>query len=308
MKPTRYPRSFSIMVSILMILALAGCAVVEKGAEVLEQGGKISSQDKELITKTSEAARSSFRDLSEEEEYYIGRSVAALILARYKVWEDTPATNYVNLLTQAVALFSERPEIYAGYHTLILDSEEVNALAAPGGFIFLTRGLLKICPDEDALAGVLAHEIGHISARHGLQAIRKSRLLEAFKLLAAEAAERLAPERVAKLTELFEGALDDIVVQLVERGYDRRSEIEADSLALRTINRSGYAAEGLLHFLEKLSEQETKETALKGWFRTHPKPQDRLEKLRAAAASSPKEARAARERTARFQKIASAWK
>ncbi len=297
-----------LVLVIFLTVSLVSCAVVEKGAEVLEQGGKISTQDKELITKTSQAARTTFRDLSEEEEYYIGRSVAALILARYKVWNNSAATNYVNLLTQAVALFSDRPEIYAGYHVLILDSEEVNAMAAPGGFIFITRGLLKTCPDEDALAGVLAHEIAHISARHGLQAIKKSRLIEAFKLLAVETAERLAPEKVGQLTELFEGALDDIVVQLVERGYDRQAEMEADSLALNTVNRAGYTPQGLIHFLEKLAEKETKESTLKGWFSTHPKPQDRVEKLKTQVASGAAQASPPKTRTARFQKIASSWK
>lgn len=306
MKPNLY--YFSLAFVIFLTIFLGGCAVVEKGAQVLEQGGKISTQDKELITKTSKAARTTFRDLSEEEEYYIGRSVAALILARYKVWDNPSATNYINLLTQAVALYSDRPEIYEGYHVLLLDSEEVNALAAPGGFIFITRGLLKTCPDEDALAGVLAHEIGHVSARHGLQAIKKSRLVEAFKLLAVEAAERLAAEKVGQLTELFEGALDDIVAQLIERGYDRQAEMEADSLALKTVNRAGYSPAGLILFLEKLSEKEARERALKGWFSTHPKPQDRLEKLRAQASSSAGQAGPSRVRTARFQKIASTWK
>jgi predicted Zn-dependent protease len=298
---------FKALCLTVSILFLVNCAVTQKGAEILEKTGKITSEDKELITKTSEAVRSSFRDLSEEEEYYIGRSVAALILSKYKVWDNSKATNYVNLLTQAVALFSDRPEIYAGYHTLILDTDEINALAAPGGFIFLTRGLLRLCSDEDTLAGIIAHEIGHISARHGLQAIKKSRLIEAFKLLASETAERLAPERLAQLTNLFEGTLDDIVGQLIERGYDRRSEYEADSLSLATLQRAAYSPQGMLHFLEVLAQTKTKTTSLKGWFSTHPEPKDRHERLKAEVSLAKEQVIIPKVRSSRFQKVASTW-
>ncbi len=288
-------------------MALICCAAVQKGTEVLEQAGKISAEDKQLINKMGDAIGTSFRDLSEEEEFYIGRSVAAQILSRYKVWNNQVATNYVNLITQALALFSDRPEIYAGYHALILDSEEINAMAAPGGFIFLTRGLLQLCPDEDTLASVLAHEIAHISSRHGLQAIKKARLMEVFKLLAEEASGRLAPERIKKLTELFEGALDDIVGQLIEKGYDRKQEYEADALATALVRRAGYSPAGLVYFLEILSQQEVKGKGLKGWFSTHPRPQERREKIKTQLLSTEGKTPQAEARKARFQKVAAAW-
>ena len=78
---------------------------------------------------------------------------------------------------------SDLPETFGGYHFLILDSDEINAFAAPGGFIFVTRGLLRCCKHEDAAAAVLAHEIGHVELRHGLQAIKKSRITTALTTL-----------------------------------------------------------------------------------------------------------------------------
>lgn len=293
---------------------LASCASwQQKGQEILDKANQISEKDKELLLKTGGALRSSFQDLTDEEEYYIGRSVSALILSRYPVWNNQAATSYLNLLAQAISLYSDRPEIYAGYHVLILDSEEINALSAPGGFIFITRGLLRLCPDEDTLAGIMAHEIGHISARHGLQAIKKSRLLEAFKLLASEAAERLAPHKMAQLTDIFEGALEDIVIQLIERGYDRKAEYEADSLALKTLHRSGYSAQGLVNFMEELDKEainkkKEKAGALKGWLSTHPAPQERLKRLETEISSWKEGMEILKIRTVRFQKIASTWK
>ncbi len=83
----------------------------------------------------------------------------------------------------------DRPEIFAGYHFLVLDTDEVNAMAAPGGFIFVTKGLVKRCGDEETMAAILAHEIGHVAERHGLQSIKKSRLIDAFKVIGSEASQ-----------------------------------------------------------------------------------------------------------------------
>lgn len=308
------PKNIIVLLGLGFFLFTSCASWQQKGQKILEKVNQISDEDKELLLKTGEALRSSFQDLTDEEEYYIGRSVSALILSRYKVWNNQAAINYLNLLAQAISLYSDRPEIYAGYHVLTLDSEEINALSAPGGFIFITRGLLRLCPNEDSLAGIIAHEIGHISARHGLQAIKKSRLLEAFKLLASEAAERLAPDKMKQLTDIFEGALEDIVAELIERGYDRKAEYEADSLALKTLRRSGYSAQGLVNFMEELAKKEEinknkeKARALKGWLSTHPAPQERLKRLETEISSWREGMEILEIRTTRFQKIASTWK
>jgi predicted Zn-dependent protease len=156
---------------------LASCSVVQKGADILAESGKISESDRQSIVKTSEALRSTFADITDEEEYYIGRSVAALILSYYPAYENEALTSYINTVGQAVVFSSARPEIYAGYHFLILDTDEVNAMAAPGGFIFISKGLLRRCANEEMLAAILAHEVGHVCAKHGLQSIKKSRLI-----------------------------------------------------------------------------------------------------------------------------------
>ena len=224
--------------------------------------------------------RSTFSEITEQEEYYIGRAVSALILSRYKVLGNAGLTDYVNVCGKTVSYSSDRPETFGGYHFLILDTDEVNALAAPGGFVFVTKGLVKRCKDEEMLASILAHEIGHVSAKHGLQSIKKSRLVDAFKVLGKEAATRYGSKELAELTGIFENVLGDIVESLVEKGYDRKYEYEADKLGVKFAAATGYDPNGLARFLKTMTGGPAAGGA-KGWFKTHPSAEDRLGKVNA---------------------------
>jgi predicted Zn-dependent protease len=257
---------------------LSGCSVVQQGAKVLSDTGKLSEKDRDSIIKTSEAVRSTFSEITEQEEYYIGRAVAALVLSKYKIYDNGGLTNYVNVLGKAISYSSDRPETYGGYHFLVLDSDEVNALAAPGGFVFVTKGLIKRCKDEEMLASILAHEIGHVSAKHGLASIKKSRLVDTFKILGKEAATRYGSKELAELTGIFENVLGDIVESLVEKGYDRKYEYEADKLAVKFASGTGYDPNGLTRFLKTMVGGGSGASG-KGWFKTHPSAEDRLEKV-----------------------------
>lgn len=262
----------------LASLVLAQCSVVQEGAKVLGDTGKISEKDRDSIVKTSEAVRSTFAEITEQEEYYIGRAVSALILSRYKAYANDALTDYVNVCGKTISYSSDRPETFGGYHFLVLDTDEINALAAPGGFVFVTRGLLKSCKDEEMLASILAHEIGHVASKHGLQSIKKSRLVDAFKVLGKEAATRYGPKELAELTGIFENVLGDIVESLVEKGYDRKYEYEADKLAVKYAAATGYDPNGLARFLKTMTGSPAAGGA-KGWFKTHPSAEDRLGKV-----------------------------
>ena len=168
-----------------------------------------------------------------------------------------------------MALFSDRPETFAGYHFQVLDTDEVNALAAPGGMIFLTKGLIERCADEESLAAILAHEIGHVAARHGLQSIKKSRLVDAFRLMEQGTIQKYAPGELSQLTGIFEDVLGDIVESLVERGYDRKYEYEADELALKTAFAAGFDPTGLDSLPPDHGRRPVAASG-KGWFKTHP--------------------------------------
>ena len=288
-------------------LLLAQCSVVQEGAKVLGDTGKISEKDKDSIVKTSEAVRTTFSEITEQEEYYIGRAVSALILSRYKVLGNTGLTDYVNTCGRAISYSSDRPETYGGYHFLILDTDEVNALAAPGGFVFITKGLLKRCKDEEMMASILAHEIGHVSAKHGLASIKKSRLVDAFKVLGKEAATRYGSKELAQLTGIFENVLGDIVESLVEKGYDRKYEYEADKLGAKYAAATGYDPNGLARFLKTMTGGPAAGGA-KGWFKTHPSAEDRLGKVNSQIKGMKAAPKMLDVRTARFLQAAKGLK
>ncbi len=260
------------------VLVLAGCSVLDKGTQILGQAETVVDKGEKAV-ETAKKLRSAFSDFTEEEEFYIGRSVAAIILGQYPALNNPALNQYVNKVGNAVAMFSARPEIYAGWHFQVLNTDEVNALAAPGGFIFITKGLLKRCPDEESLGLILAHEVGHVVAKHGLQSIQKANLTQAFTTIGAEAVQAYGPAQLAQVTAAFEGVLSDIVEKLITRGYDRKYEYEADDLAVDIGSGTGFDPNGISRFLQTMVGDKSAVSG-KGWFKTHPTPEQRLERVK----------------------------
>ena len=240
--------------------------------------GALNEEKAKAIQREVAKAAKSFEDFTPEQEYYIGRAVGAMILSRYKPYESPEANLYLNTLGQSLAQFSELPETFNGYHFLILDSEDINAFSAPGGLIFVSRGLIRCCEHEDALAAVLAHEIGHVQFKHGLQAIRKSRITSAITTLAIKGAKGLGSEKLAALTETFEGSIRDITSTLVNSGYSRSFEKSADKAAVSILDRTGYNPQGLIEML-KIMQKKLKPGGL-DFAKTHPSPSFRIASLR----------------------------
>lgn len=250
--------------------------LLKKAAEKAKDTAERNQDKIESVKKTASAFRKSAAEISDSEEHYIGRAVAAEILAKHPPVPDALLQGYVQAVGEAVAMASPRPETYGGYHFLVLDAAEPNALAAPGGFIFITKGLLEGIKTEDELAAVLAHEIAHVAERHGLKTIKKSRLTQAFSILAVEAGKNYGGADLAKLAESFDGAVGDIVNSLVVKGYSREAEYEADREGCRTSAGAGYAPEGMKGVLENLGKMKGRF----GWYKTHPSPKARLKELR----------------------------
>lgn len=233
--------------------------------------------DTDTIKKSYQGGKklvSGFEDITPEQEYYIGRSVAAIILSQYKPLDHERSRSYVNVMGQTLAQVSDRPETFGGYRFMVLDTEEINALSAPGGFIFVTKGLLECCRNEDAMASVLAHEIGHVQRKHGLQAIQKSRITEGVTTLALAGTSTFSGGALADLTKAFDGALTDITSTLIDSGYSRAFEDEADTDAVTILKRVGYDPNTMVDMLEVMKERIKPDG--KGFARTHPSPEDRI--------------------------------
>ena len=257
---------------------ICGCQTMEAMTDIGTSLGKsigvITKSQAKSISKSSKAVARSFEDFTPEQEYYIGRTVGAVIINKYKPYHNQIANAYINLLGQTLASASDMPETFNGYHFSILDSDEINALAAPGGLIFITRGMLRCCRNEDAVAAVLAHEIGHVQFKHGLQAIKKSRITSALVTIGTESAKTFGKEDLARLTATFEDSISDITSTLVNNGYARNFERQADIAAVTILKRVGYDPNGLVNML-KVMDKKLKPGGL-DFAKTHPSPASRI--------------------------------
>jgi predicted Zn-dependent protease len=202
--------------------------------------------------------------VSDEDEIQIGREVAANLAARYHLVEDAAKVHYVNLVGQAVVRHCDRQKI--PYHFGILHTAEINALAAPGGYVFITQGLLDSLKDESELAGVLAHEVTHITRQHVVKAIRQANLLEGGKDLASATGKDMSQY----------SQLSDFSVNLLSNGLSRDDELEADKLGTVLAAKAGYDAYGLRRSIQSLAAKEKADLFLAHFNKTHPPAADRL--------------------------------
>jgi len=267
---------------LLALLTVTACATVETATTLAtvvgEQAGVLTPSQAESVRKSTAAVSRSLEDFTPEQEYYIGRAVGAVVLSKYPVYANAPVNQYVNTLGQTLAAASNKPELFGGYHFIVLDSNDINAFATPSGLIFVTRGLIRCCPTEDALAAVLAHEIGHVQLRHGMQSIEKARMTEALTVLAQEGAKTLGSREVAQLTETFSGAISDIANSMISNGYSRTFEYQADQASVDLTRRIGYNPEGLIDMLTFM-EKKLKPGGL-DFAKTHPAPRNRITEIR----------------------------
>ncbi len=179
-------------------------------------------------------------------EMRFGREVAARVLARYGLYDNAQLTKYVNLVGNAVALNTGRPELQ--FHFGVLDTEEINAYAAPGGYVFVTKGALARMQDEAELAGVLAHEIAHIAERH---VVKELNIKGSDPSGAGGLAMVIgAPTEAARTA--FSQFVDKAVDMLFKDGYKRDDEAQADRDAVMFTALTGYDPAALSRYFERL--------------------------------------------------------
>jgi beta-barrel assembly-enhancing protease len=210
--------------------------------------------------------------VSEEQEQRMGDAIAADINRKIPLVHDPLLLVYINRLGLRIAQQSERPDV--PYRFYIVNSAVVNAFALPGGHIYVTRGLIQRTSTASELSAVLAHEIGHVAARHGAQALeRELRTGSVVSML-----YQLLPWREPALLE--QEALQ-IGGRLWFATHSRRAEREADRLAVRYLINAGVDPEGMLSMLEGLIDEEAEgpQRAVE-WFSTHPTTENRLQVLR----------------------------
>ena len=257
---------------------LSGCA----GMPDIEVAG-ISTAS---IARVGKAIAKTTEEITPEQEYYLGRAVSANLYSRFKPYVNHSQTEYLNMVGQQLALSSDVPETFGGYHFAILDSNDINAFAAPGGFVFVTKGMLDCCQHEDALAAVLAHEISHVQLKHGIGAISKSRWTEVLLVLGSETASHFTDAEFKQLVGLLKGSVEDILTNMVEDGYSRSAEYEADKYAIKIMDQAGYLNRGMGDMLNIMGKR-LKPGGI-DFFKTHPSPANRIEELASSVNNSTK--------------------
>ena len=200
-----------------------------------------------------------YADLSDvEAEIVFGRELSARILGNYSLLDDEKINRYVNLVGKAMALYAGRPEIK--YHFGVLDSDEINAFAAPGGYIFITRGALIKMDNEAQLAAVLAHEIAHIVKRHVVKELN----IRGDEGSAVGGIASLVGGATGSFRVALEQTLDDAADILFNKGYKAKDEIEADKIGVLLASVAGYDPSALKEFLNNVRSFEREDKTYKG--------------------------------------------
>jgi predicted Zn-dependent protease len=206
-----------------------------------------------------------------EEEKAIGGALAVEAFQRFGPPANNPMlVRYVNLVGTSVALHSNRPDI--PYHFAVLNHNQPNAFATPGGYVFVTVGLLRLARSEAELAGVLGHEIAHVTQKHALQTLQRSQILQGLSELTLTALD--------KNPAMFDKVLNEMSSLLFDRGLDQNLEFEADRLGAEYAARVGYSPTGLQRVLARLARQQGYRQT--GLFKTHPDPRLRAQRLHQA--------------------------
>jgi len=238
------------------LLALTACAEVQQIAE--EQARRSGNPQLAQAIQGTGTLISGLLPIGEEEEQSLGTSIALQVVARSGgLYEQPELTRYVNLVGRAVAATSDRPNLE--YRFAVLNDQSLNAFATPGGYVFVTRGLLKQVKNEAELAAVLGHEIGHISQKHMLDVIQRTKQIAGISQAGLAYANQDP--------RAFQQLIDTVAKKLLDEGYDQGKETQADRLGVVFAARVGYDATAYLGLLNRLKGLRGDDRAL---FKTHP--------------------------------------
>lgn len=202
--------------------------------------------------------------LSFDQEVQLGAEADKSIVAEYGLYDDPKIAAYIDQLGQSMAKISHRPTLQ--FHFRVLDSPVINAFALPGGYVYITRGILAYMNSEAELAGVIGHEIGHITARHGAKAYTRAQLAQV-----GFGAAYVFSETFRQFSDVAQ-----VGVGLLFLRFSRDQERQSDELGVQYSTALGYDASDMSKFFGTLDRlQEESGQSLPGWFSTHPNPEDR---------------------------------
>lgn len=196
--------------------------------------------------RVSAVDRDTYSDADTSEELSFGREIAARLLGQFKMTGNEELQKYVNLVGTSLTSNCSRPEL--DFHFVVVDSSEINAYSTPGGYVFVTTAVLANMENEAELAGVLAHEIAHVTERH----IVKELSLKGVEKSAVSSIAALIGGASESAGIAFSQAVDKTMDILLRDGYKKGDEMQADATAVLLCAFSGYDPSGLMTFLDKV--------------------------------------------------------
>jgi predicted Zn-dependent protease len=230
----------------------------------------LGSVDWKKAAETVKKVHTANADIDEPQEITLGEGIASNLLGAAPLLNNPAVQQYVNRVGRWLTLQTERPDL--PWQFGVLDDNDVNAFAAPGGYVFITKGLLAQMNSEAELAGVLAHEISHVLRKHHLQAIKKGARTELLADLANDALRNNGKD--PRLTKLVSAG-----TEVYARGLDKNDEYEADRMGVVIAARAGYDPYGLPAVLQTLQSINPSDSSVALMFKTHPALADRLSLL-----------------------------
>jgi predicted Zn-dependent protease len=259
--------------------SLTIAAVLFSGSLAFAQfGGLDLNKLKKGIDNAKDAAKiAKVAGIGPKEERAIGDSVALEIISRFGgLVRDDDIMRRVNLVGLALARSSDRPDLEWRFG--VLDSDTVNAFSAPGGYVFITRALYELAANDEVLAGILGHEIAHITRRHALKIVERNEASSGMKsqLLKRSGDARQANAQVQQINSVAGVDLSGMLTTILVNGFDAPTEYEADKVGRALAVTNGFAPGGLRAALLQLQARgENRQTM----FSTHPPVSDRIKRL-----------------------------
>ena len=222
------------------------------------------------LMKKADSVAKAYDDwnFSDAEERDLGSDISAKLRDKYGVVQDKAVHKYVTLVGSVLAQQSSRPNL--PWTFIVLDTDGVNAFASPSGFIHITRGALALIQNEAELADVLGHEIGHVTEKHTINAIKKAKAGTAATNAAGKAAR----------SEFLKQVGDAMYSNILENKYDRGDEIGADQVGVKLASAAGWAPTGLSAFLTRLAERNAGLKDRSGLFASHPETTSRIDAMK----------------------------
>ncbi len=247
-------------------IALSVALVAFVSAPAYAQLGGLTGRIRQAQEAKEKVDKIADLKMSDSDERKLGEHVSAKLRQDFGVYQDKGVAKYVTLVGNVLAQGSSRPQL--DWQFIVLDTDGVNAFATPGGIVHITRGALGLIKNEAELAGVLGHEITHVTAKHTVRSIQKNKLVS----LTADEVGGSGGLAQSVLSKLAEAAYSNII----NNTFDRDDEMESDKVGVTLASKTGYAPGALADVLSRLNDRNKDREEPNGLFASHPLIKDRI--------------------------------